>query len=368
MNREQVSPEKRASAARERGRNSGWRLASSASSHASRSPSSRSRSAQTPSRFSGRNVVQVSTVSDSAGRRSPRLVRSQPGSAKSFARNVDRNHANGDLHGDLWALPSQWHGPEVAAAKEYDPTHGLTVDWHHTSNRKRATSSPIQFSSMPSSRILTEEKFQFDSGTYRSRLPARSLREQILCEKIAPNPHKPSSTLSGLDGQEAQQPSDTTRAWLMRLQRLECDISSDGLGIDHAAHAHHMRQAFFESIWVGHRTGALALRKTFTVWSCLGTSRQKPTNSSRREGCLYKVENILEHCYSRSMQHHLASVIRSWTQMIHEERHARELHEKQEETSMSFRHQEICMCPAQTPAFFESMLPPMAVLSFKTFE
>ena len=79
----------------------------------------------------------------------------------------------------------------------------------------------------------------------------RSLKEQILCEKMSPQQPKPREPLDDSDYL-----SRTTRLW---LQRLGCD-----------AGAVHKRQAFLESLWAGYRTGALALRKSFTAWCALG--------------------------------------------------------------------------------------------------
>jgi hypothetical protein len=95
----------------------------------------------------------------------------------------------------------------------------------------------------------------------------------------------------------------------MRLQRLECDYFIGGPEVDGASsdwthgRAQHVRQAFFESLWAGYRTGALALRKTFS------------------------------HCFSRYSLHHLASVLRAWAQVVHNTRLARDMREKQAEYS-----------------------------------
>ena len=57
----------------------------------------------------------------------------------------------------------------------------------------------------------------------------RSLREQILCEKVSPPAAPRAQTDAGhaLDVDHLKL-SSTTRIWLMRLQRLECDYFVSG--------------------------------------------------------------------------------------------------------------------------------------------
>lgn len=124
----------------------------------------------------------------------------------------------------------------------------------------------------------------------------------------------------------------------MRLQRLECDYFIGGPEVDGASsdwthgRAQHVRQAFFESLWAGYRTGALALRKTFTAWRCLATLPGVQSEEIRKHG-LERMEQTFSHCFSRYSLHHLASVLRAWAQVVHNTRLARDMREKQAEYS-----------------------------------
>jgi hypothetical protein len=353
MEAEQGPAGQRAVPPRDRGRNSVWRVANpSTSSRSSPSPTPR-----TPSHSAGKRR-QLLTPSDSAARRSPRLARSQPSLA---AGAVDRRQGRplrlwpgiGSHHADsdARALLGRRQEPEAAGGGEHahsdvfgagNPSAdaGLPAKAPAHANG-RHTHSPIQFSSMPSSRILPEEKFRFDDGIARSKLPAKSLREQILCEKVTANSFKSASKIT--ESLVDPKLSDTTRIWLMRLRRLECEIPANSLTDgDHPGRAQHARQAFFEAIWAGHRTGALALRKTFTVWHCLGMWHQNHTRTLRQHG-LARIEGALEYCHYRSLQHQMANIVLSWTQTARQLRHAREVQTLQGESCETRRCQEICV-------------------------
>ena len=171
----------------------------------------------------------------------------------------------------------------------------------------------------------------------------RSLREQILCEKVSPPAAPRTQTDAGhaLDVDHLKL-SSTTRIWLMRLQRLECDYFVSGPDSAEAGadwmhgRAQHVRQAFFESLWAGYRTGALVLRKTFTAWRCLAVLPHANSEQIRKRG-LERIQEVLEHLFGRFAMHHSLAVMHAWAQVVKIEQNARRLREMETACSNSLR-------------------------------
>ena len=135
----------------------------------------------------------------------------------------------------------------------------------------------------------------------------RSLKEQILCEKMSPQQPKPREPLDDSDYL-----SRTTRLW---LQRLGCD-----------AGAVHKRQAFLESLWAGYRTGALALRKSFTAWCALAFWPNVQSETLREHGLAHMYQTF-DYCHRHSPFAEKLPVTKStlhtWAQVVFQVRYFR---------------------------------------------
>jgi len=127
----------------------------------------------------------------------------------------------------------------------------------------------------------------------------------------------------------------------MRLQQLECDSCIGGPEGDICSthkRVQHQRQAFFESMWVGHRTGTLALRKTFTAWRCWAVLPQIQAEMLRHHG-LERIQQSLDHCSRRLSANLLVGVLYSWVQVMYKGRYARDLRAQEAEHSELLNHQ-----------------------------
>ena len=175
----------------------------------------------------------------------------------------------------------------------------------------------------------------------------RSLREQILCEKISPPPvRRDSSPIAAVPIVETdpQKFSDTTRNWLMRLQRLEGDYFVEGsesaVGAEWAQiRAQRERQAFFESMWAGYRTGTLVIRKTFTAWQCCSALPRLQSVIVRKR-VLECLQQVLDHTSNRISMFRSAEVLHAWAQFVRHVRLTSQLLEQKIATSESF-HREV---------------------------
>lgn len=171
---------------------------------------------------------------------------------------------------------------------------------------------------------------------------SRSLQKQILCEKVGPPAAERKTTDAGLACNEDRlKLSNTTRVWLMRLQRLECDYfvcpDTGEAGLDWMhGRPQHKRQAFFESMWAGYRTGTLALRKTFTAWRCLAVLQYVNCEQIREHG-LQRIQEVFEHQFLRFSKYHSLSLLHAWAQVVRNERSARRLREQEASLSHSFQ-------------------------------
>jgi hypothetical protein len=172
---------------------------------------------------------------------------------------------------------------------------------------------------------------------------SRSLQNQILCEKVSPPAAERKTTDAGRAcNEDRSKLSNTTRVWLMRLQRLECDYFECGpdtgeAGLDWMhGRPQHERQAFFESMWAGYRTGTLALRKTFTAWRCLAVLQYVNCEQIREHG-LQRIQEVFEHLFRRFSIYHSLSLLHAWAQVVRNERSARRLREQEASLSHSFQ-------------------------------
>jgi hypothetical protein len=173
----------------------------------------------------------------------------------------------------------------------------------------------------------------------------RSLAEQILCENTSPPAaqRKPLELALDMDAPKLSR-ANTLRIWLMRLQRLECDYFDGGPDIQGSVkdwvhgHPQHARQAFLESLWAGYRSGALALRKTFTAWCCICSFPKIQSENLRKYGC-ERMEKAFEHYFIRSCIYHLSHILHAWAKVVENSRFARHLMCKKEEYSKSLFHE-----------------------------